>query len=118
MLIDEATTAAELDQLRAELAELGELVARVGCIEVKGRRAGRRVRLTTNEWYKAQQLGDTYWLYVAWDPLENPDAVPVMVRNPARHLDYAKKEVVAARYYDVPASAVERAAQDQREGVA
>ena len=87
-------------------------------IEVKGRRAGRPVRLTTNEWYKAQQLGDTYWLYVVWDPLENPDAVPVMVRNPARHLDYAKKEVVAARYYDVPASAVEQAAQDQRESVA
>ena len=85
-------------------------------IEVKGRRAGRPVRLTTNEWYKAQQLRDTYWLYVVWDPLENPDAVPVMVRNPARHLDYAKKEVVAARYYDVPASAVEEAAHDQREG--
>ena len=32
-------------------------------------------------------------------------------------LDYAKKDVVAARY-DVPASAVEQAAQDQREGVA
>ena len=87
-------------------------------IEVKGRRAGRPVRLTTNEWYKAQQLGGTYWLYVVWDPLENPDAVPVMVRNPAKHLDYAKKEVAAARYYDLPANAVEQAAQDQREGVA
>ena len=93
-------------------------VAGVRRIEVKGRRAGRPVRLTTNEWYKAQQLGDTYWLYVVWDPIENPDAVPVMVRNPARHLDYAKKEVVAARYYDVPASAVEQAAQDQRAGAA
>ena len=91
-------------------------VAGVRRIEVKGRRAGRPVRLTTNEWYKAQQLRDTYWLYVVWDPLEDPDAVPVMVRNPARHLDYAKKEVVAARYYDVPASAVEEAAHDQREG--
>ena len=38
-----------------------------------------------------------------------------MIRNPARYLDYAKKEVVAARYYDVPAEAVERAAQEQRE---
>ena len=93
-------------------------VADVRRIEVKGRRAGRPIRLTTNEWYKAQQLGDTYWLYVVWDPLENPDAIPVVVRNPARHLDYAKKEVVAARYYDIPASAVEQAAQDQREGVA
>ena len=86
-------------------------------IEVEGRRAGRPVRLTTNEWYKAQQLGDTYWLYVVWDPMETPGAVPVMVRNPARHLDYAKRR--SSR----PATttfrqAVEQAAQDQREGVA
>ena len=88
-------------------------VAGVRRIEVKGRRSDRPVRLTTNEWYKAQQLGDTYWLYVVWDPLENQDADPVMIRNPAKHLDYAKKEVVAARYYDVPANAVKQAAQKQ-----
>ena len=40
-----------------------------------------------------------------------------MIQNPAKHLDYAKKEIIAARYYDVPASAVEQAAQDQREVV-
>ena len=83
-------------------------------IEVKGRKADQPIRLTTNEWYKAQQLGDTYWLYVVWDPLENPKAVPVMVQNPGKHLDYAKKEVVAARYYDIPATAIEKAAQRQR----
>ena len=38
-----------------------------------------------------------------------------MVQNPAVRLDYAKKEVVAARYYDLPADAVEQAARDQRE---
>ena len=90
-------------------------VAGVRRIEVKGRRQGHPVRLTTNEWYKAQQLGDTYWLYVVWDPLENPDANPVLVRNPAKNLDYAKKEVVAARYYDIPANAVEQAAKTQGE---
>ena len=84
-------------------------------IEVKGRRRGQPVRLTTNEGYKARQLGDTYWLYVVWDPLDDPDPVPFMIRKPAEHLDYVKKEVVAARYYDVPAEAVERAAQEQRE---
>ena len=84
-------------------------------LEVKGRKRGQPVRLTTNEWYKAQQLGDTYWLYVVWDPLDNPDLVPLMVKNPAKHLDYAKKEVVAARYYDLPANAVEQAARDQRD---
>ena len=83
-------------------------------IEVKGRRRGQPVRLTTNEWYKAQQLGDTYWLYVIWDPLEDPEPVPVMVRNPAACLDHAKREVVAARYYDLPAAAVEQAAREQR----
>lgn len=69
--------------------------------------------MTTNEWYKAQQLGDTYWLYVVWDPLVDPNPVPLMVRNPARHLDYAKREVVAARYYDIPAEALERVAGGQ-----
>ena len=84
-------------------------------IEVKGRKRGQPVRLTTNEWYKAQQLGNTYWLYVVWDPLDCPDPVPLMVQNPARHLDYAKQEIVAARYYDVPADAIEQAARDQQE---
>ena len=85
-------------------------------IEVKGRKRGMPVRLTTNEWYKAQQLGDTYWLYVVWNPLQSPDPVPVMIQNPAKHLDYAKKEVVAARYYDLPAKAVEQAARIQKQG--
>ena len=84
-------------------------------IEVKGRIRGQTIRLTTNEWYKAQQLGDTYWLYVVWDSLDNPDPVPVMIQNPAKHLDHAKRMVVAARYYDLPASAIEAAARDQSE---
>ena len=82
-------------------------------IEVKGRKRGQPVRLTTNEWYKAQQLGDTYWLYVVWDPLHDPNPIPLMVQNPARHLDYAKREVVAARYYDIPAEALEQVASGQ-----
>ena len=87
-------------------------------IEVKGRQRGQPVRLTTNEWYKAQQLGDTYWLYVVWDPLDDPDPLPLMVRNPAACLNHAKREVVAARYYDLPADAVEQAARGQRGGTA
>ncbi len=84
-------------------------------IEVKGRMRGEAVRLTTNEWYKATQLGDTYWLYVVWDPLNNPHPVPLMVQNPAKHLDHAKKEIVAARYYDLPAQAIEAVAKAQAE---
>ena len=67
----------------------------------------------TNEWYKAQQLGDPYWLYVVWAPLDDPDPVPLMVQNPARHLDYGKREVVAARYFDIPAEALEHVADGQ-----
>ncbi|MBI3041576.1 MAG: DUF3883 domain-containing protein [Betaproteobacteria bacterium] len=73
------------------------------------------IRLTTNEWYKAAQLGDTYWLYVVWDPLGKPDREPVRIRNPVKHLDHAKREVVAARYFDIPADAIESAARTQQE---
>lgn len=83
-------------------------------IEVKGRKRGHPIRLTTNEWYKAQQLGDSYWLYVVWDPLSNPDPTPLIIQNPAKHLDHAKREVVAARYFDLPGEAVESVARIQR----
>jgi len=90
-------------------------VAGIRRIEVKGRMRGQPVRLTTNEWYKATQLGDTYWLYVVWDPLDHPDPTPVMVQNPAKHLDHAKREIVAARYVDLPAEAIEQVASAQKE---
>ena len=81
-------------------------------IEVKGRTRGYSIRLTTNEWYKATQLGDSYWLYVVWEPLgSNPELV--VIRNPAAKLDHAKKEIVAARYYDIPAAAIDEKGQVQ-----
>ncbi|MBI2924646.1 MAG: DUF3883 domain-containing protein [Verrucomicrobia bacterium] len=83
-------------------------------IEVKGRKRGQTIRLTTDEWYKAVQLGDSYWLYVVWDPLNNPSPEPLRIQNPAKHLDHAKEEVVAARYFDIAAAAVEDAAKAQR----
>ncbi|RMH08644.1 MAG: DUF3883 domain-containing protein [Nitrospirae bacterium] len=74
-------------------------------IEVKGRIRGQPVRLTTNEWYKAQQLADTYWIYVGWELLgENPEIVKI--QNPACTLDHAKREIVAARFFEIPAEAV------------
>jgi hypothetical protein len=79
-------------------------------IEVKGRKKGQPIRLTTNEWYKAQQLGDSFWLYVVWNPLQNPDPVPVMIQNPAKVLEHAAKPVVSARFYDISADAVQLAA--------
>ena len=84
-------------------------------IEVKGRTRGQPIRLTTNECYKATQLADTYWLYVVWDPLDNPSPEPLRIQNPVKHLDHAKREVVAARYYDIPAEAIEQAASNHSE---
>ncbi len=74
-------------------------------VEVKGRRRGQPIRLTTNEWYKAQQLRETYWLYVVWDPL---GASPELVRiqNPAERLDHAKREIVTARMFEIPPDAI------------
>ena len=78
-------------------------------IEVKARVRGMPIRLTTNEWYKPAQLGGSYWLYVLWESLNNPDPEAVRMQNPAKRLDHAKKEVVAARYFDIQAEAVEAA---------
>jgi hypothetical protein len=79
-------------------------------IEVKGRMRGQPVRLTTNEWYKAQQLAETYWLYVVWDPLgKTPELM--RIKNPAVQLDHAKREIVAARFFEIAAEAVIAAAR-------
>lgn len=61
-------------------------------------------------WYKAQQLADTYWLYVVWDP---QGEVPELVRmqNPAARLDHAEREIVAARFHEIPAEAIVAAAR-------
>lgn len=81
-------------------------------IEVKGRLRGQPVRLTVNEWYKAQQLAETYWLYVVWDPLgDSPELV--RIHGPAAKLDHAKREIVAARFYEIPAEAVMSAATQE-----
>jgi len=82
-------------------------------VEVKGRLRGQPVRLTTNEWYKAQQLAETYWLYVVWDPLgDSPELV--RIHDPVAKLDLAKREIVAARFYEIPAEAITQCGDCQR----
>jgi len=49
-------------------------------------------------------------------PLGQADPEPMRIQNPAKHLDHAKREVVAARYFDIPAHAVESAALAQTDG--
>jgi len=55
----------------------------------------------------------SFWLHVVWNPLQNPDPRPLIIRNPVKHLDHAKREVIATRRYDIPAQAVEAAARSQ-----
>jgi hypothetical protein len=75
-------------------------------VEVKGYTRGNDIQLTTNEWYKAQQLGETYWLYVVWDPL-GPDPQAVAIPNPATKLDHCKREVVESRYFLIPCEQID-----------
>jgi hypothetical protein len=80
-------------------------------VEVKGRMRGQPVRLTTNEWYKAQQLAESYWLDVVWDPLgKEPELV--RIQHPVARLDHAKREIVAARSFEIPAEAIIRSSAD------
>jgi len=92
---------------RVRDAATGEIEVRR--VEVKGRMRNKPVRLTDGEWRKAQQLRETYWLYVVWDPLAGKDK-PLRVHDPAAKLDYAKREIVAARFFEFPAEAVVSAA--------
>jgi hypothetical protein len=54
------------------------------CIEVKGRAGVGAVELTANEWLKAEQLGDAYWLYIVTGALSAPGLH--RVQDPARRL--------------------------------
>ena len=53
-------------------------------VEVKGRASVGAVEMSANEWLKAEQLGDSYWLYIVTDALETPDLQ--MVQDPAHRL--------------------------------
>lgn len=74
-------------------------------IEVKGYSRGNNIQMTTNEWYKAQQLGASYWLAVVWDPLE-PDHELVLIQNPAERLDHAKREIMVTKLFEIPANVI------------
>lgn len=78
-------------------------------IEVKGRLRGQPIRLTTNEWYHAQQLKETFYLYVVWDPL-GPKPELIIIKNPAECMDHAKTERQAARVFEFSAEAIAAAA--------
>jgi superfamily II DNA or RNA helicase len=78
-------------------------------IEVKGRRHGQPVRMTTNEWLKARQLAESYYLYVVWEP-KSAGATPCIVPDPGHILEHVAREVRAISHMEVSAEAIERAA--------
>jgi len=85
-------------------------IAPVRRIEVKGRsQFNQEVSLTVNEWRKAQQLGDSYWLYVVWGcNTDNPQLL--MIQNPAKVLAGDAKEIKQVTRYIVGAEALQRSA--------
>ena len=66
-------------------------------VEVKGRAGVGAVELSENEWLKAEQLGEAYWLYIVTDALKAPALY--LVQDPARRLP--REEVVPQVRYRV-----------------
>jgi len=46
-------------------------------------------------------------LYELWDALDNPEALPIRIQNPAKELDHVKREIAAIRFFEIPAGAIE-----------
>ena len=57
-------------------------------IEVKGRHGEGDVSLTHNEWFKAKQLGQDYYLYVVWNAGigRAKDLQPIVIKDPVNTL--------------------------------
>lgn len=91
-------------------------MAPVRRIEVKGRaQKNEEVSLTSNEWRKAQQLGETYWLYVVWGcKTDQPQLL--MIQNPARVFAGDAKEVEEVTRYLIPYQSIQKHAMSGRSG--
>ena len=77
-------------------------------IEVKGRARAGDIELSENEWAKACNLRDRYWLYAVYD-CATPRPRLVRVRDPFAKL-LAKSRVFSA--FSIPAASVYAAAQE------
>lgn len=75
-------------------------------VEVKGYTEGNAIQLEHSEWTKAQQLGDTYWLYVVWNPVSDAPRL-VKIQNPYRVLEHAVKHREIIRRYEISADAID-----------
>ena len=76
-------------------------------VEVKGRAGVGDVELSQNEWLKAQQLGDDYWLYVVSNAVSAPELQ--RIQNPTQRL--SGDEVMERVRYRVRQSGWQRVAE-------
>ena len=74
---------------------------------MKGRAATGSVEFSTNEWLKAEQLGQAYWLYIVTDALQSPTLH--LIQDPAHRLD--QEEVVRRVRYRVAQAGWHRVAE-------
>lgn len=79
-------------------------------IEVKGYTHGNPIQLEHSEWTKAQQLRETYWLYVVWNP-PSPNHRLVKIQNPYGKLEHAVKCREVIRRYEIPVEAIDAVRQ-------
>ena len=85
---------------------------RVGRVVGAGLSMAGRIRTLTATRYKAQQVAETYWLYVVWVPLGHSPEL-VRIHNTVAKLDHAKRKIVVARFHEIPADAMGRVARRQ-----
>jgi hypothetical protein len=65
-------------------------------IEVKGRAGVGAVRLSPNEWTQAQQLGETFWLYIVVNCADEPQLY--VIENPTARLE-PEEEIRVTSYF-------------------
>jgi hypothetical protein len=80
-------------------------------IEIKGRAATGAVELSANEWLKAEQLGEDYWLYIVTNAIQSPSLH--LVQDPAHQL--SEQEVAPRVRYRVTQTGWHRAAESGAE---
>ena len=75
---------------------------KVRCIEVKARAERAPVVLTSNEWFRAKQLKDDYFLYIVLNAATQPESY--IIQDPASQISTVRQ--IAEVRYQVPLSEI------------
>jgi hypothetical protein len=84
-------------------------------IEVKGRRRGQPIRLTTNWWYKATQSRRQLFALCGLESARQSRPRATEDSEPGEASRSCEALGLAAHYFDIPADAIEGAAEKQKE---